>query len=121
MATNLTRAILLNVGVMMAEGVARRSVFSSTFNYTSQTGNTTQDYVTIDAGQNYSWTTPSAMNPSIFTMLVVSSVVTLSVTPRNGQPFAVQVNRLYITDDDVGSLVITNNSLLQVRAQLQQI
>jgi hypothetical protein len=49
MATNLTRAILLNVGVMMAEGVARRSVFSSTFNYTSQTGNTTQDYVTIAA------------------------------------------------------------------------
>lgn len=121
MASSLTRAILMNVGVFLADNNVRRNAGSYTFNYTTQTGNTVKDYVTVPAGGTYTWTTPTGMNPSLLTFVAVSSAVGASVTLRNATNYALTISQLHVVDDDVQEIVFTNSGLVPVRLELQQI
>jgi hypothetical protein len=117
------RSILLNVGVFLADNHVRRSTGSYTFNYTSQNGNTTLDYVTVpENGGIYTMSTPLSMNPNQLTLIVVNGgTVTASVTLRNSTSYNVRVTQLHVVDDDVQSIVFTNNGTNPVRLILQQI
>lgn len=121
MASNLTRAILMNVGVFLADNNVRRNTGSYTFNYTTQTGNTTKDYVTVPAGGTHTWTTPSGMNPSVLTLIVASSAITASVTLRDANSYTLTISQLHVVDDNVQEVVFNNDSLTPVRLELQQI
>lgn len=117
-----TRAILLNLGVFLVDSNVRRSTGSYSFNYTSNSGNTTRDFVTVsEGGGTYTWLTPSGMNPSLLTQVVTSGRVTASITLRNAATFNVNVNQLLLIDDDVQQVVFTNNGSSPVRVELQQI
>lgn len=111
------RAVLLNVGVFLADNGIRRSVASLPCNYQTVDASTTQLNVTIPAAGTYTFR-PTATPSSILvvqTSLPLLANVTLD--PLIGEPFQTgrpaivyktAVNKLLVIDDAVDQVVFEN-------------
>lgn len=113
----LTRAVLLNVGVFLADNGIRRSVASLPCNYQTVDASTSQLNVTIPPASTYTFR-PTATPSSILvaqTSLPLLAHVTLDPivgepmqTARPAATYKTVVNKLFILDDAVDQVVFEN-------------
>lgn len=103
-----SKAVLLDIRSYLADNNIRRSASSFSVNYGSTSENLLLQTLTLEPNETKLHTTP--MNPSVVTLLRTNSLVTVTVTPRVGAAFTVDVTRLLILDEDLASLSIHSPS-----------
>lgn len=104
--TPVSRAVLLNIGAFLADNNVRRNVGAYTYNFTSPTANAVTNYVTLNPGDTFTWTTP--MNPSAVTFVSCTAPLKADVTLAEGDPYSLNVKSVHLVDSDVRQMVFEN-------------
>lgn len=104
----ITKAVLLNLGVFLAEDGLRRNVGSFAYNFTSPTASVNTNSFTLLPLEVFTWVTPMAS--SVLTLVSANGPLDLALTLRPAGGYSLTASRLHVCDSDVGQLVITNTS-----------
>lgn len=114
MATAITRALVINVGVFQADNNIRRNIGAYSLNYQSPTNAVTQQVADIAPGQSLTFN--STNKATTLTMLRCTTQVALQYTLNviaitRPAPLTVNAiaNSFFMVDDNVGSFTVTNN------------
>jgi hypothetical protein len=106
-----SKAVLLNLGVMLADTNIRRSIGAFTYNFTSPTASVQTNSFTISPGDSIIINTMAAV--SAFSMISTNFPLTCSFVfgPSSGiSDYALPVSRLHLVDSDVRQIVLQNTS-----------
>lgn len=119
-----TKAVLVNLGVFLADNNIRRSIGSYSYNFTSPTASVSTVNLTLLPGQSTTWTTP--VTTSSCTLVAASGGVNMSFTFALEQgesapsSYAVQNSKLHFVDKDVRQAVIHNSGTSNVSLTIIQ-
>ena len=109
--SSTSKAILVNLGVFIADNNVRRNVANSSHNFTSPTASTSTNAFTLLPGETLSLST--SMSESSVTIITCNSTVTCDFTFSSSSgvsPYSVPVGSLHVVHADVRSIVISNSS-----------
>lgn len=111
------RAVLLNVGVFLADNGIRRSVASLPCNYQTVDASTTQLNVTIPAASSYTFRPVATPSSILVVQTSLPLLANVTLDPLIGEPFQTArpaivyktaVNKLLVIDDAVDQVVFEN-------------
>mgnify|MGYP003613913396 CR=1 FL=1 len=106
MPASVSKAVLMNLGVYLADNGIRRNIASFAYNFTSPSAKVVNNYMTLNVGEIYTWTSPGS--PTAVTLISCSAPLKLDIHLASGTSYTVVSNRVHLVDDDVDSIVIEN-------------
>jgi hypothetical protein len=106
MPASVTKAVLMNLGVYLADNGIRRSIASFAYNFTSPSSNVVNNYMTLNPGEVYNWTSPGSS--TAVTLISCSGPLKLDINLASGTSYTVTARKVHLLDDDVDSVVIQN-------------
>lgn len=108
----MSKALLINLGVYLADNNIRRNLATFTFNFTSPTASVSRNDFTLNAGETLTLNT--SMAESVFhciqTNVALNATVNFSLASGIAS-YNVPIRKLYIIDADARQIVLTNTSL----------
>lgn len=121
----VSRAVLLNVGVFLADNNIRRSVASFALNYATTDASANVTHVTVQPGSTYTFmpvVTPSSILVVQTSLPLVADVTydDVAVPERLSVSVKTLVNRLWVTDDSVTGIVFENFNAEPARLSIVQ-
>lgn len=108
MPTSVTKAVLLNLGVFLAENGIRRSLASFACNFSSASSNVVSNQLSMNPDEIYTWA--SRPGATAMTLLSTNQPLQVDVTLQSGVTYRMTVRKVHLVDDDVRQLVIENTS-----------
>jgi ABC-type uncharacterized transport system YnjBCD ATPase subunit len=114
----VSKAILLNLGVYLADNGIRRSIASFAYNFTSPSSNVVNTYLTLNPGEVFTWVTPSAVTAA--TLVSCSGPLKLDITLPAAVSYTITANKVHLVDSDVRQVVIKNEGATAVNLVLIQ-
>jgi len=124
MSQILNRALMVNIGVFVANNNIRRSLHAFTHNYQMPDGSVDVKTKTLAAGASYTYTPDSATTVLLVeTTAPVQAQVTLGAltTPaRTSVSYLTFIKQCLMLDDAVTSIVFTNTSTDPLQLTLVQ-
>lgn len=106
MATN-TKALLLNLGIYVADNNIKRARGSWVFNIASPGQNIQDEYFSIAASGTYTWT-PRVGN--VASVLITDKPLTAVVTTPLAISYTLTLSQLWIVDYSLQTVAFTNQS-----------
>jgi hypothetical protein len=118
MPASVSKAVLMNLGVYLADNGIRRNIASFSYNFTSPSSNVVNNYMTLNAGQVFTWTSPGSSTAA--TLVSCSAPLKLDVNLASGTAYTVTAKKVHLVDDDVDSIVFENTGATVVNLVLVQ-
>jgi hypothetical protein len=123
---NITKALLLNVGVFEAHNSVRKSKGAYSLNYQNTANNISTVEVDVEGGAGFTFQSP--INPSSLTMIRASGgpvLATVVLGVVNGvrtaeETISVVISQFFILDDNVQSVTVTNQGVDTVIVSITQ-
>lgn len=101
------KAILLDLGVFLADNNVRRNIATVRVNAQSTNGDVNQRDTNVLPGGSYSYT---SLTPNKLTVIKASKPVLAEIN-QGSTSYSVVINSLYVTSDAFTSLVLNNSSI----------